>query len=234
MSALTPSCRIYDGDGDILMTRDQADVAERILLQPDALPSREPDPTPRIRILWGQHLLEDLLQGRYRTLVCAVNADDNSRGIIAQIATLLPTSQWDLASVTEHARHFASSGGRVKVLKYDMDLVEILAVLRPAEHAHLSIDHLSKAFQIVSQMIHRRPARWPSASVSFLGARANVLVDRDGGNEPSFETVLRTMYQAGYHGDVYPAPAMWHAGHVGLFARYPFTPALDKMREGGF
>ena len=47
----------------------------------------QPDTTPRIRIMWGQHLLEDLLAGRYRSLVLAVNAEDNSSGIIASSPT---------------------------------------------------------------------------------------------------------------------------------------------------
>ncbi|MGH7179469.1 MAG: hypothetical protein ACREJC_18985, partial [Tepidisphaeraceae bacterium] len=123
--------QIYEGDGDALMMREHEELADRILLMPDALPSKTPDKTRRLRILWGQHLVEDLLSGRYRTLVCAVNAEDNSRGIIAQLATLLPTSQWDERSITSYAKQFASSGERAKVLKFDMDLVEVLAVLRP-------------------------------------------------------------------------------------------------------
>jgi hypothetical protein len=42
------------------------------------------------------------------------------------------------------------------------------------------------------------------------------------------------MYAAGYTGDVYPPPALWQVSDVGLFARYPFSPALDTMRGGGF
>jgi hypothetical protein len=182
--------------------------------------------------MWGQHLLEDVLAGRYRSLVCAVNARDNSRGIIAQLAALLPTSQWDEASITANARQF-DSGNRVKVLKYDMDMVEVLAVLRPAAHENLTVEDLGVAFKIVSEMVGWKSGRTPSASVSFLGARANRLADRDG-REPSFETVLRAMHAAGYAGDVFPSPAMWHLGPVGVFARYPFSSALDAMREGGY
>ena len=85
-----------------MMQREDQDAGERLVLVPDAMPSKAPDRTPRIRLMWGQHLLEDLLAGRYRSLVCAVNAEDNSHGIISQLATLLPTSQWDRNSVTEH------------------------------------------------------------------------------------------------------------------------------------
>src|SRR3954447_26303471 len=94
------SPRIYDGDGDRFMTKERQDPGERIILVPDALPAKTPDERPHLRILWGQHLLEDLLLGRYRSLVCAVNTRDNSRGIIGQLATLLPTAQWDERSVT--------------------------------------------------------------------------------------------------------------------------------------
>jgi hypothetical protein len=233
MAAQADRPRIYDGDGDMLMQQEFADTAERIVLLPDALPSPVPDRTPRIRIMWGQHLLEDLLLGRYHTLVCAVNAHDNRRGIITQLAALLPTSQWDAPAITSYAAHFSAAGERVKVIKYDMDIVEVLAVLRPPTHEHLTIDDLSAAFRIVVEMLRHKPGRMPSASVSFLGAHANRLVDRDG-NEPSFETVLRAMHEAGYVGDVYPSPAMWHTATIGLYARYPFAPALEQMRKGGY
>jgi len=161
---------------------------------------------------------------------------DNSRGIIAQLATLLPTSQWDERSITANAKTFGttgpSGGERVKVLKYDMDLVEVLAILRPANRS-LTVDDLRSAFKIVSEMIARKPGRIPSASVSFLGARANKLVGADG-KEPSFETVLRAMHEGGYSGDVYPSPQMWHLAKIGLFPRYPFPGTLDQLRRGGF
>jgi hypothetical protein len=225
--------QMYDGHGDALMEREQEDLADRITIMPDAFPSKTPDTTARIRIMWGQHLLEDLLAGRYRTLVCAVNAQDNSRGIITQLASLLPTSQWDEQSITTYAKQFAHTDQRVKVLKYDMDMVEVLAILRPANSKHLTVNELGAAFNVVAEMVHRKPGRLPSASVSFLGARANLLVDAQG-KEPSFEAVLRTMYERGYAGDVYPSPEMWKLGPVGLFPRYPFSPTLDRLREGGF
>jgi hypothetical protein len=225
--------RIYDGDGDSLMQKEHKDLGERLILVPDALPSKTPDSTRRIRIMWGQHLLEDLLAGRYRSVVCAVNTRDNSHGIISQLAKLMPTSQWDESSITAYARQFAVGNNRVKVLKYDMDMVEVLAVLRPATHDHLTLSDLGTAFRIVKEMIEHNSRRVPSASVSFLGAHANALADKDG-REPSFETVLRTMHESGYEGDVYPSPAMWQASRVGLFARYPFSASLDRMREGGF
>jgi len=233
MIARVNSVRVYDGDGDLLMLKDRQDLGERITLVPDALPSKVPDRTPRIRIMWGQHLLEDLLLGRYRSLVCAMNGRDNTRGIISQLATLLPTSQWDEKSITAHAAHFSVPDGKVKVLKIDMDMVEVLAILRPAGSQYLTVDHLSHAMKIVADMIRSNTDRFPSASVSFLGAHANALVDRSGA-EPSFETVLRTMHEAGYTGDVYPPPALWNVSDVGFFARYPFAPALDDLRSGGF
>jgi hypothetical protein len=236
MSAHEQPSPVYDADGDALMMREHEELADRLLLMPDALPSKVPETKRRIRILWGQHLLEDLLTGRYRSLVCAVNSEDNSRGIIAQLAALLPTSQWDERSITANAKQFAGAapGGteRVKVLKFDMDVVEVLAILRPAQR-NLTVDDLGNAFRIVSEMIERKPGRTPSASVSFLGARANALAGPDG-KEPSFETVLRAMYQAGYGGDVYPSPQMWHLAKIGLFPRYPFPDTLEQLRRGGF
>jgi hypothetical protein len=225
--------RVYDGDGDLLMSRDRQDPGERITLVPDALPGKTPQRRPFMRIMWGQHLLQDLLSGRYRSLVCAVNTRDNMRGIIGQVATLLPTTQWDEKSVTAYASQFAGNGDQVKVIKYDMDMVEVLAILRPPRVHHLTLEYLSSAFRIIARMIEHRTTRLPSASVSFLGARANALL-RDDGSEPSFESVLRVMYDAGYQGDVYPSPAMWMLPRVGLYPRYPFPEALDQMREGGF
>jgi hypothetical protein len=228
--------RMYESDGDALMARQsQGEGEDRILLVPDALPSKVPDSTPRIRIMWGHHLLEDLLLGRYRSVVCAVNGKDNSRGIIAQLASVVPTSQWTEKLITAQAAQFAeaSTSDRVRVMKFDLDLVEVLAVLRPPGNNQLTLDQLASAFGMIAEMVKHRPGRWPSASVSFLGARANRLVDATG-REPSFEAVLKVMYEARYYGDVYPSPAMWKLPHVGVFARYPFSNALDRMREGGF
>src|SRR5690606_7496428 len=96
----------------------------------------------------------------------------------------------------------------VLVLKYDMDAVEVLALLRPPGQKHFTLDNLDRGFRKLSQMVERRHDRLPCASVSFLGAKSNKLVDTDG-REPSFEAVLRTMFDAGYRGDVYPSLGMW-------------------------
>lgn len=225
--------RVYDGDGDELMARDMSDMADRVILVPGQAPSRSPDQSPRLRIMWGQSLLDDVLAGRYRTLVCAVNGQDNTHGIITQLAQLLPTSQWDARSITSYAAQFAAQPDRVKVLKYDMDLVEVLAVLRPHSHAHLNLGDLRHAFKIVAEMISRKPGRFPSASVSFLDAHANMLVDQ-AEQQPSFEAVLRVMHESGYRGDVYPSPSMWRLAPIAVFPRYPFPPTLDVMRTGGY
>ncbi len=222
--------KIYDGEGDQLMV--VRELAERGILLPDKRPTKTPDPTPRLRIMWGQHLLDDLLAGRYRSFICAVNAQDNSHGIISQMARVLPTSQWSKRSITDYAAQFARSQ-RLTVVKFDMDAVEVLALLRPAGHEHLTLDDLSDGFKIVTEMIRRKTQRLPSASVSFLGAHANLLVD-DAGAEPTFETVLRTMHEAGYPGDVYPSPFMWESAPTSVFASYPFPASIDSMREGGF
>ena len=225
--------RMYDGDGDRFMAREKQETGERILLVPDELPSKRPDQKPRIRILWGQNLLEDLLMGRYHSLVCAVNTVDNSHGIISQISALLPTAGWNERSLTAYAGQFDIKDGRTKIIKYDMDMVEVLAVLRPPESPRLTLSHLAGAFRMVTEMTRHRTTRLPTASVSFLSARANALVDENG-HEPTFEAVLRVMYDAGYHGDVYPPPGMWLLPHVALYPRYPFPESLAQQREGGF
>lgn len=221
---------IYTGDGDEFM---QEDVPDRLVLVPDAYPSKTPDRSPRIRIMWGQHLLDDLVEGRYRTLICAVNPHDNSHGIISQLAAFSPTSQWDAQSITTHAQHVSRMGHKALVLKYDMDPIEVLAVLRPATQATLTLTVLSSAMRIIAEMLQRKPDRQPSASVSFLEARANRLVD-ESGQEPCFETVLAVMHAAGYCGDVYPSPGLWHAAPTAVFARYPFASSLDERRKGGY
>lgn len=231
MSNRLNQAHIYDGPGDDLM--EQVDTGDRIILLPDSPTlQRDLDPVPRIRIMWGQRLIDDLVAGRYRSLVCAVNAHDNSHGIINLLAQRLPTSQWQEPMITEHAKHYVQPH-TVTVVKYDLDRVEVLALLRPREHDHLTPEDLSAGFRIVTAMLHCRPERFPVASVSFLGARANKLVDRRG-QEPSFETVLSAMYESGFRGDVYPAMWMWESAPTGVFARYPFPDTLKQMCEGGF
>ena len=100
-----------------------------------------------------------------------------------------------------------------------------------ADLLHFTLQNLAHGFQTVTKMLQGRPDRRPVASVSFLGASSNRLVGDDG-EEPSFETVLRIMHEAGYRGDVYPSPQMWGAGETGIFASYPFPESLERMRGG--
>ncbi len=230
MTPQTNQKHIYEGGLDSVMTESLA--SDKLVIVPDARPTPQPDMTRRCRIMWGHHLLEDLLAGRYRSLVCAVNPEDNSRGMIGHLSRLLPTSHWSIHAINEYARQFASQE-RVTVLKYDMDTVEVLALLRPTSHDHLTLDDLAHGFTLVSEMIRRKTERLPTASVSFLGSAGNRLLD-EAGEQPSFERVLQTMHDAGFAGDVYPAPFMWEMGETALFARYPFPDSLSKMREGGF
>lgn len=222
--------KIYDGEGDRLMQ--DFSMAEHLVLLPDARPAKSADRSPHIRVQWGQHLLDDLVAGRYRSLICAVNADDNSRGIITQLADLLPTSQWNDKTITQYARQFAQPDA-CTVVKIDMDMVEVLALLRPSNHESLTLTDLSRGFRVAAEMIRRKPQRMPTASVCFLGGKSNRLVN-DSGQEPTFETVVRTMYDAGFAGDIYPALWMWESAPTGVFARYPFPSSLQTMREGGF
>ncbi|QDU33148.1 hypothetical protein KS4_11930 [Poriferisphaera corsica] len=223
--------RIYDGDGDILM-EDQK-LHERLVILPNTKSEPNAMKNQKIRLLWGQNLLDDLLSGRYHSLVCAVNTEDNSHGIIAQLAHLLPTSQWDAQSITEYASWFAHRES-LSVIKFDMDAVEVLGLLRPKNHEHLTLSDLRYGFRFVSEMIKQKPIRRPVASVSFLGAKANKLIDIDNPNsEPSFETVLRIMHESGFSGDVYPSPWMWQSAPTAVYPTYPFPDSLDDMRMGG-
>lgn len=231
---MSDSPRLYDGDADHLMRSENA--PDRLTLLPGAAGKIRPG--QRCRVMWGQDMLRDLLDGRYRTIVCGVNDMDNSHGIIAQLCELVSTSQWGAKSVTSYAKMFHESVGvhaahdrEPYVLKFDLDSVLILALLRPRGRDHFTLDDLSRGFITVTKMLADRRERLPVAAVSFLNARANRLVDA-GGKEPSFESVLKTMYHAGFRGDVYPAPAMWGVGQIGVFPNYPFPEGLDRMRQG--
>lgn len=225
---------LYEGEGEKLLRSEQ--FPDRVTLLPGehgSVRGRE-----RIRILWGQDLLRDLLDGRYRTVICGVNDRDNSHGLIAQLVELVQTSQWSAQTVTNYARMFQESvalhSARDRepyVLKFDLDSLLILAILRPRGKEHFTLDDLGRGFQTVAKMLHDRRERWPAATVSFLNAKANRLVGADG-QEPSFEAVLRTMFNAGYRGDVYTAPAMWRFADVGVFPTYPFPEGLERMRTG--
>ena len=233
-----PGIRLYDGETDSLMSADLA--PDRLTLLPGdaAAATGTMSATQRIRIMWGQDLLRDVLDGRYRSIVVGVNDTDNARGIIAQIVELVQTSQWTARSVTSFARMFQDSvsihAARDKepyVLKFDLDQLLVLALLRPKGRDHFTLEDLSRGFATVTKMVADRRDRLPIARVSFLNARANRLVGDDG-VEPSFEAVLRTMYGAGFRGDVYTAPAMWKLGHVGVLPGYPFPAGVSRMREG--
>ncbi|MEE8130280.1 MAG: hypothetical protein V3T48_08340, partial [Vicinamibacterales bacterium] len=180
---------LYDDEGDLLLEADKR--ADRVILLPSGDPrhaSRDPD---RIRIQWGQHLLADLVAGRYRTAVCAVNDVDNTRGIVGELLELVPTSQWNVKTATAYARMFhesvavhAPDDREPYILKFDLDRLLIMAVLRPRDQEHFTLDDLSRGFQTVAKMLAGRRERWPVASVSLLGAKSNRLIDA-GDREPS-------------------------------------------------
>ena len=231
MNTRLKDCHIYEGAGDDLMGQ-QAEAGARIVLLPDAPPvQKDPDGVQHIRIMWGQRLIDDLVAGRYRTLICAVNSEDNTKGFISALADRLPASQWREPMISDYARHFVQPA-RITVVKYDLGGVEVLGLLRPRSHGHLTIDDIASGFRIAAAMLQARPDRLPAASVCFLGARANRLLDANG-REPSFETVLQAMYHAGFRGDVYPSPWMWDSP-TAVFPRYPFPPSLKHICEGGY
>lgn len=234
----TETPRLYDEEGDRLVEADKR--ADRVILLPSGNLREASRDRDRIRIPWGQHLLADLLAERYRTVICGVNDVDNSHGIIGELLKLISTSQWTAKSATSYARMFQESVAlhsaddrEPYVLKFDLDRILVLGILRPHGRDHFTVDDLSRGFQTVTRMLEGRYSRWPAASVSFLGAKSNRLVGPDG-REPSFETVLRTMFEAGYRGDVYPSPGMWELAPTGVFASYPFPESLDVMRSGGY
>ena len=233
-----PELRLYDDEGDLLMQADRR--SDRVVLLPSGDPRRASPERDRIRIQWGQHLLADLVAGRYRSFVCGVNTEDNDHGIINQVVSLTTTSQWTPKAVTSYARMFSESASvhaatdrEPYILKYDLDSLLILALLRPKERDHFTLEDLSRGFATVAKMLRGRRERLPVASVSFLGAKSNRLVGTEHG-EPTFESVLRVMYEAGYRGDIYPALGMWELAPTGVFASYPFPESLDVMRKGGF
>lgn len=230
--------RIYDDEGDLLLQEDAR--ADRVVLLPSGDPRTAGEGRDRMRILWGQHLLSDLIASRYRTAICAINDTDNTHGIIGELLQLVPTSQWNVESATTFARMFHESVAvhaphdhEPYILKFDLDRMLIMALLRPRDRDHFTLSDLARGFQTISKMLENRRDRWPAASVSFLGAKSNRLIGPDG-NEPPFESVLRTMYEAGYRGDVYPSLGMWELAPTCVFASYPFPDSLKAMRTGGF
>lgn len=238
MTASHTHAKLYDDEAEHLM------VAEHFRDKVTLLPAGPigagvgPGAIERIRVMWGQDMLRDMLDGRYRAVICGVNDADNAHGIIAQLVDLIPASQWTAKGVTSFAKMFQDSVGihaardrEPYVLKYDLDNVLILALLRPNGRDHFTLDDLSRGFATAVKMLRGRKERLPVASVSFLNARANKLLGPDN-KEPTFETVLRTMYQAGFRGDVYAAPSHWRSGHVGVFPSYPFPEGLEQMRRG--
>ncbi len=232
-----PVARLYDDDGDDLMVASA--FIDKVTLLPEAPITH--DRAGRIRIMWGQQMLPDLLAGRYRAVICGVNTEDNSHGIIAQLVDLVDTSQWTARSVTSFAKMFADAihihaaqDKEPYILKFDLDSALILGILRPDGRDYFTMDDLSRGFKTISKMLNGRKDRLPVASVSFLGARSNKLYeDHKRQVAPTFEAVLRTMYEAGFRGDVFPAPQMWNIGHVGVFPSYPFPEGVRSMREGG-
>ncbi len=236
-AATERTIRIYDDEGDALVEADRR--SNRVILLPSGDVMAAPTDRDRIRILLGQHLLADLMADRYRTVICGVNDVDNSRGILGELLELVTTSQWTVRSATSYAKVFhesvalhAAGDHEPFILKYDLDRLLILGILRPQGRDHFTLDDLSRAFRTVAKMLAGRRERLPVASVSFLGAKSNRLVGPDG-EEPSFESVLRRMFESDYRGDVYPSLAMWELAPTAVFATYPFPESLDVMRTGG-
>lgn len=230
------SVQLYDDGADDLLSAES--FPDRVSLLPAE--HGAPQAGSRLRVLWGQDLLADVLDGRYRAVICGVNDKDNSHGVIAQICSLLTTSQWSASSVTSYAKMFqeslqihAANDREPYILKYDLDSVLILAMLRPHGRDYFTVGDVARGFRTITKMLQGRADRRPVCTVSFLGAASNKLVVDDANQEePSFETVLRTMHDAGYRGDVYPSPKMWNYAHIGVFPSFPYPKGIDRMRAG--
>src|SRR5215471_4584197 len=157
-----PQARLYDDEAEGLLSSDQ--FPDRVSLLPG--PGGKIAPGQRLRILWGQDLLRDLLDGRYRTVICGVNDSDNSHGIVAQLVELVHTSQWSAKSVTSFAKMFqesvaihAANDREPYVLKIDLDSLLILGLLRPRGRDHFSIEDISRGFKTVAKMLKDRRER---------------------------------------------------------------------------
>lgn len=228
--------KIYEGDAAALLS--PSSYPDRVSLLPSD-PSAS-NQRGRLRIMWGQDLLSDVLQGCYRTVICGVNSESNESGVIAQLVSLVTASQWAPQSVTSYAKMFhdavsihAAKDREPYILKFDLDSVLVLALLRPKDQDYFTLPDLARGFSTVNKMLQGRPDRGPVCSVSFLGAKSNRLVmDHANQEEPSFEIALRAMYSSGFRGDIYPSPQMWERADVGVFPSYPFPAGLDRMRAG--
>lgn len=228
--------KLYEGDAAALLS--PSSYPDRVSLLPSD-PSAS-NQRGRLRIMWGQDMLSDVLQGCYRTVICGVNSESNENGVIAQLVSLVTASQWSPQSVTSYAKMFhdavsihAAKDREPYILKFDLDSVLVLALLRPKDQDYFTLPDLARGFSTVNKMLQGRPDRGPVCSVSFLGAKSNRLVmDHANQAEPSFELALRAMYSAGFRGDIYPAPQMWERADVGVFPSYPFPAGLDRMRAG--
>ena len=234
-SSTPKKIQIYKDDGDRLVEASRE--TQRVVLLPTGDPKQVSD-IKGIRIQWGHHLLNDLVEGRYRTVICGVNDVDNHSGILGELLELIPTSQWSLESATSYAKMFRNAVAlhskedhEPYVLKFDLDRLLIFALLRPANRDHFTLEDIYRGFRTISKMLEGRRERRPAATVSFLGAKSNRLCDKNGG-EPSLEEVLDAMYQAGFDGDFYPPVQTWDNAPTGVFANFPFPESIDRMRQG--
>ena len=65
-------------------------------------------------------------------------------------------------------------------------------------------------------------------------ANCALIQGNDGdGQEPTLESVARTMFDAGFRGDLYPPLSAWEMAPTACFASYPYPDSLDEMRRGG-
>src|SRR6185369_2352920 len=111
-------------------------------------------------------MLRNVLDKRYQAIVVGVNDADNSHGIIAKLVELIRTSQWSARAVTSYAKMFQDSvaihAARDKepyVLKFDLDSLLILGILRPKGRDHFTLDDLGRGFATITKMLADRRDR---------------------------------------------------------------------------
>ena len=116
---------------------------------------------------------------------------------MGELLELVPTSQWNVQTATAYAKMFHESVAvhaphdkEPYILKFDLDQLLIMAILRPRDKEHFTLEDLSRGFGTVAKMLAGRRERLPVASVSFLGAKSNAIMGPNGSGKSTLALVL--------------------------------------------
>ncbi|CAG0996128.1 hypothetical protein PHYC_02573 [Phycisphaerales bacterium] len=101
-----PSLRLYEDEAESLFKSDL--FPDRGTLLPGE--GRSVSARERIRIMWGQDMLRDIIDGRCRTVVCGVNDSGNSRHR-RHLVELITAGRWSGRRVSIYARMFQEAVG---------------------------------------------------------------------------------------------------------------------------